>query len=134
MRRCCSGHSLNIGRPLFTEQQDHQQQEPDHDLPSTTTHERTHPSRFKERHADQGTTQPKYGIRRPAPESVEREGKSKPFDKKPITFMFHATYNDQMYSILEQGIKPGNARPHKGESMSILHALTTQAATMSHAR
>ena len=67
------------------------------------------PSRFNKLHADHGTTQPKYGMRRPAPESVERERKIKPFDKKPITFMLHATYNDQVYNILEQGIKPGKS-------------------------
>ena len=87
--RCCSGHS----RPVEIESI--QQQEPDYDLPSSTLHERTHPSRSNKQHADHGTTQPKCGMRRPAPESVEQERKIKPFDKKPITFMFHATYNDQ---------------------------------------
>ena len=109
---CCSGHSRpvqieSIGRPRFTEQQDYQQQEPDCDLPSSTLHERNHPARSNKQHADHGTTRPKYGMRRPEPKSVEQERKIKPFDKKPITFMFHATYNDQIYNILEQGIKPG---------------------------
>ena len=124
--RCCSGH--------LTEQQDYQQQEPDYDLPSSTLHERTHPSRSNKQRADHGATQPKYGMRRPAPESAEQERKIKPFDKKPIAFMFHATYNDQIYNILEQGIKPGKARPHEGESMSILQALTTWSSTTSHPR
>ena len=118
--RCCSGHSRpveieSIGRPLFPEQQDYQQQEPDYDLPSSTIHERTHPSRSNKQHADQGATQPKYRMR-PAPESVEQERKIKPFHKKPITFMFHATYNDQMYNILEEGIQPGNSSTPRGRT------------------
>ena len=105
--RCCSGHSRpvqieSIGRPLLAEQQDHQQQEPDYDLPSPTLHERAHPSSFNKQHADHGATQPKYGMRRPAPEPVEQERKTKSCDKKPITFVFHATYNDQIYNILKQ--------------------------------
>ena len=73
--------------------------EPDYDLPSSTLHERAHPSRSNKQHADHGATQPKYGMGRPAPESVEQDRKIKPFDKKPTTFMFHATYNDQIYNI-----------------------------------
>ena len=86
--RCCSGHS----RPRDRE-----------------NNERTRLSGSKIQYADQGAEQPKYGMRRPAPPSVERS--------QPINFMFHATYNDQMYSILEKGIKPGKCptprgRPH----------------------
>ena len=49
-------------------------------------------------------------MRRPAPPSVEEERKIKPFSKKPITFMFHATYGSQLYSIMEHGLKSGKSQ------------------------
>ena len=96
-----------MGRPLYTEKQDYRQQEPDFDLPSSTLHERIHPSR---------SNKP-----RPAPGPVRQDRKVGPFNKKPITFMFHATYNAQLHSILEQGNKPGRApRIHGRDALLIL--------------
>ena len=49
-------------------------------------------------------------MRRPAPPSIEEERKIKPFAKKPITFMFHATYGNQLFSIMEHGLKSGKSQ------------------------
>ena len=49
-------------------------------------------------------------MRRPAPPSIEEERKIKPFAKKPITFMFHATHGDQLISIMENGLKSGKSQ------------------------
>ena len=88
--------------------------EPDYDPPIVNTPQAYPSFKIQQAACDHGTTQPKYGMRRPAPEPVEQERKIKPFDKKPITFMFHATYNDQIYNILEQGIKPGKSSTPRG--------------------
>ena len=49
-------------------------------------------------------------MRRPAPPSIEEERKIKPFAKKPITFMLHATYGEQLISIIENGLKSGRSQ------------------------
>ena len=49
-------------------------------------------------------------MRRPAPPSIEEERKIKPFAKKPITFMFHATYGEHLISIMENGLKSGRSQ------------------------
>ena len=49
-------------------------------------------------------------MRRPAPPSIEEERKIKPFAKKPITFMFHATYGNQLLSIVENGLRSGKSQ------------------------
>ena len=58
-------------------------------------------------------------MRRPAPPSVEEERKIKPFSKKPITFMFHATYGSQLYSIMEQGLKSGKSQSNPSGRMHV---------------
>ena len=125
--RCSSGHTRQVeiqsfGRTLYSEQQrEPQHDEPDYDFPTESIPPSPHPSRSEAPHEDEGTAQPKYRMRRPAPPSIEEERKIKPFAKKPITFMFHATYGSQLLSIMENGLKSGksqsnpsgeNARPH----------------------
>ena len=69
-----------------------------------------HPSRSQAPHEDEGTAQPKHRMRRPAPPSIQKEREIKPFEKKPITFMFHATYGNQLFSIMEHGLKSGKSQ------------------------
>ena len=78
-----------------------------------------HPSRSEAPHGDEGAAQPKYRMRRPAPPSVEEERMIKPFSKKPITFMFHATYGSQLYSIMEHGLKSGKAQSNPSGRMHV---------------
>ena len=49
-------------------------------------------------------------MRRPATQSIEEERKIKPFAKKPITCMFHATYGEHLISIMENGLKSGRSQ------------------------
>ena len=63
--------------------------------------------------------QPKYRMRRPASPSVAEERKIKPFSKKPITFMFHATYRSQLYSIMKQGLKSGKSQSNPSGRMHV---------------
>ena len=96
--RCNSGHTRQVdlqsfGRPLYSEQKSEpRQEEPGYDLPTESIPPSPHPSRSDAPHEDEGTAQAKSRMRRPAPQSIEEERKIKPFAKKPITFMFHATY------------------------------------------
>ena len=106
--RCNSGHTRQVdiqsfGRPVYSEQKEPHHDEPDYDL----TTESIPPS---PPHGDEGTAQPKYRMRRPAPPSMEEERQIKPFSKKPLTFMFHATYGNQLYSIMEHGLKSGKSQ------------------------
>ena len=103
--RCNSGHTRQVeiqsfGRPLYSEQKEPHHDKPDYDLPTESIPPSPHPSRSEAPHEDEGTAQPKHRMRRPAPPSIE-------FSKKPITFMFHATYGNQLYSIMEHGLKSG---------------------------
>ena len=113
--RCNSGHTRQVeiqsfGRPLYSEQKEPHHDEQNHDLPTESIPPSPHPSRSEAPHEDEGTAQPKRRMRRPAPPSIEEERKSKPFSKKPITFMFHATYGNQLYSIMEHGLKSGKSQ------------------------
>ena len=111
-----SGHTRQVdlqsfGRPLYSEQQSEpRQEEPDYDLPTESIPPSPHPSRSDAPHEDEGTAQAKYRTRRPAPPSIEEERKIKPFAKKPITFMFHATYGNQLISIIENGLRSGKSQ------------------------
>ena len=101
----------SFGRPLYSEQQkEPHHDEPDYDLPTTSIPPSPHPSRSEAPHEDEGSAQPKHRMRRPAPPSIEEERKIKPFAKKPITFMFHATYGNQLVSIMEHGLKSGKSQ------------------------
>ena len=122
--RCNSGHTRQVdiqsfGRPLFSEQKEPHYDEPDYDLPTEPIPPSPHPSRSEAPHGDESTAQPKYRMRRPAPPSVEEERKIKPFSKKPITFMFHATYGSQLYSIMEQGLKSGKSQSNPSGRMHV---------------
>ena len=86
------------------------QEKPDYDLPTESIPPSPHPSRSDAPHEDEGTAQAKYRMRRPAPPSIEEERKIKPFAKKPITSMFHATYGEQLISIMENGLKSGRSQ------------------------
>ena len=135
--RCNSGHTRQVdiqsfGRPLFSEQKEPHYDEPDYDLPMESIPPSPHPSRSEAPHGDESTAQPKYRMRRPAPPSVEEERKIKPFSKKPITFMFHATYGSQLYSIMEHGLKSGTSQTLRGECTFTWHAsMTSSSKTMS---
>ena len=123
--RCNSGHTRQVeiqsfGRPLYSEQQrEPQHDEPDYDLPTESIPPSPHPSRSEAPHEDEGTAQPKRRMRRPAPPSIEEERKIKPFAKKPITFMFHATYGNQLYSIMEHGPKPGKSQSNSSGRLRV---------------
>ena len=127
--RCNSGHTRQVeiqsfGRPLYSEQQrEPQHDEPDYDFPTESIPPSPHPSRSEAPHEDEGTAQPKHRMRRPAPPPIEEERKIKPFAKKPITFMFHATYGNQLLSIMENGLKSGKSQSNP--SGSTWHALMT---------
>ena len=114
--RCNSGHTRQVdlqsfGRPLYSEQQSEpRQEEPDYDLPTESIPPSPHPSRSDAPHEDEGTAQAKYRMRRPAPLCIEEERKIKPFAKKPITFMLHATYGNQLISMIENGLRSGKSQ------------------------
>ena len=103
--RCNSGHIRQVdlqyfGRPLWSGQKSEpRQEEPDYDLPTESIPPSPHLSRSDAPHEDEGAVQAKYRMRRPAPPFIEEE------KKKPITFMFHATYGDLLISIMENGLK-----------------------------
>ena len=113
--RCNSGHTRQVdlqyfGRPLWPGQKSGpRQEEPDYDLPTESIPPSPHPLRSDAPHEDEGTAQAKSRVRRPAPPSIEEERKIKPFAKKPITFMFHATYGDLLISTMENGLKSGKS-------------------------
>ena len=123
--RCNSGHIRQVeiqsfGRPLYSEQQkEPQHDEPDYDLPTESIPPSPHPSRSEAPHEDESTAQPKHRMRRPAPPSIEEERKIKPFAKKPITFMFHATYGNQLFSIMEHGLKSGKSQSKPSGRMHV---------------
>ena len=123
--RCNSGHTRQVeiqsfGRPLYSEQQkEPHHDEPDYDLPTESIPPSPHPSRSEAPHEDEGTAQPKYRMRRPAPPSIEEERKVKPFAKKPITFMFHASYGNQLFSIMEHGLKSGKSQSNPSGRMHV---------------
>ena len=123
--RCNSGHTRQVetqsfGRPLYSEQQkEPQHDEPDYDLPTESIPPSPHPSRSEAPHEDESTAQPKHRMRRPAPPSIEEERKIKPFAKKPITFMFHATYGNQLFSITEHGLKSGKSQSNPSGGMHV---------------
>ena len=123
--RCNSGHTRQVeiqsfGRPLYPEQQKGpHRDEPDYDLPTESIPPSPHPSRSEALHEDEGTAQPKYRMRRPAPPSIEEERKIKPFAKKPVTFMFHATYGNQLFSIMEHGLKSGKSQSNPSGRMHV---------------
>ena len=123
--RCNSGHTRQVdlqsfGRPLYSEQQSEPRQEdPDYDLPTESIAPSPHPSRSDAPHEDEGTAQAKYRTRRPAPPSIEGERKIKPFAKKPITFMFHATYGNQLISIIENGLRSGKSQSNPSGRMHV---------------
>ena len=114
--RCNSGHTRQVdlqsfGRPLYSEQKSEpRQEEADYDLPTESIPPSPHPSRSDAPHEDEGTAQAKSRMRRPAPQSIEEERKIKPFAKKPITFMFHATYGENLINIMEHGLKSGRSQ------------------------
>ena len=98
--RCNSGHTRQVdiqsfGRPLFSEQKEPHYDEPDYDLPTESIPPSLHPSRSEAPHGDESTAQPKYRMRRPAPPSDALKKRER--SKKPITFMFHATYGSQLW-------------------------------------
>ena len=76
-------------------------------------------SRSEAPHEDESTAQPKHRMRRPAPPSIEEGRKIEPFAKKPITFMFHATYGSQLLSIMENGLKSGKSRSNPSGRMHV---------------
>ena len=123
--RCSSGHAGQVeiqsfGRSLYSEQQrEPQYDEPDYDLPTESIPPSPHPSRSEAPHEDEGAAQPKHRMRRPAPPSIEEERILKPFAKKPITFMFHATYGSQLLSIMENGLKSGKSQSNPSERMRL---------------
>ena len=123
--RCNSGHTRQVeiqsfGRPLYSEQQkEPRHDEPDYDLPTDSIPPSPQPSRSEAPQEDEGTAQPKHRMRRPAPPSIEEERKIKPFAKKPITFMFHATYGSQLYNIMEHGLKSGKAQSNPSGRMHV---------------
>ena len=123
--RCNSGHTRQVeiqsfGRPLYSEQKSEpHHDEPDYDLPTESIPPSPHPSRSDAPHEDEGTAQPKYRMRRPAPPSIEEGRKIKPFAKKPITFMFHATYGNQLLSIVENGRKSGKSQSNPSGRMHV---------------
>ena len=92
------------------------QEEPDYDLPTQSIPPSPHPSRSDAPHEDEGAAQAKYKMRRPAPQSTEEERKIKPFAKKPITFMFHATYGEHLINIMENGLKSGRLKSGRSQS------------------
>ena len=114
--RCNSGHTRQVdlqsfGRPLYSEQKSEpRQEEPDYDLPTESIPPSPHPSRSDAPHEDEGTAQAKSRMRRPAPQSVEEERKIKAFAKKPITFVFRATYGENLINIMEHGLKSGRSQ------------------------
>ena len=118
--RCNSGHTRQVdfqsfGRPLYSEQKSEPRpEEPDYDLPTESIPPSPHPSRSDAPHEDEGAAQAKSRMQRPAPQSIEKERKIKPFAKKPITFMFHATYGENLINIMEHGLKSG--RPQSNPS------------------
>ena len=110
----------SFGRPLYSEQQkEPQHDEPDYDLPTESIPPSPHPSRSEAPHEDESTAQPKHRMRRPAPPSIEEERKIKPFAKKPIPFMFHATYGNQLFSIMEHGLKSGKSQSNPSGRMHV---------------
>ena len=119
--RCNSGHTRQVdiqsfGRPLYSEQKEPHYDEPDYDLPTESIPPSPHPSRSESPHGDESTA---HRMRRPAPPSVEEERKIKPFSKQPITFMFHATYGSQLYSIMEHGLKSGKSQSNPSGRMHV---------------
>ena len=126
--RCNSGHTRQVDlqsfrRPLYYEQQSEpRQEEPDYDLPTESIPPSPHPSRSDAPHEEEGAAQAKYRMRRPAPPSIEEERKIKPFAKKLITFMFHATYGNQLISIMENGLRPGKSQSNPTGRMHVYMA------------
>ena len=102
--------SNTLDAPFGLDRSVPRQEEPDYDLPTESIPPSPHPSRSDAPHEDEGTAQAKSRMRRPAQPSIEEERKIKPFAKKPITFMFHATYGDQLISIMENGLKSGKSQ------------------------
>ena len=133
--RCNSGHTRQVdlqyfGRPLWPGQKSEpRQEEPDYDLPTESIPPSPHPSRSDAPHEDEGAAQAKSRMRRPAPPSIEDERKIKPFAKKPITFMFHATHGDQLISIMENGLKSGKPQSNPSGRVHAWHASTTLSST-----
>ena len=128
--RCNSGHTRQVeiqsfGRPLYPEQKEPHYDEPDYDLPTESIPPSPHPSRSEASHGGESTAQPKYRMRRPAPPSIEEERKIKPFSKKPITFMFPASWST--------GSNLGNpSQTPRGDCTSTWHAsMTSSSKTMS---
>ena len=96
---------------LYSEQKSEpRQEEPDYDLPTESTPPSPPPSRSDAPHEDEGAAQAKSRMRRPAPQAIEEERKIKPFAKTPITFMFHATYGENLINIMEHGLKSGRSQ------------------------
>ena len=95
---CLTSHTAHraprpdrIHRTLWSQQQEYRKPEPSYDLPSSSSHK-------KQDHQDEEPAQPGYRMRQPAPPSIEQERKINPFLKIPVTFMFHATYGNQLES------------------------------------
>ena len=105
--RCNSGHTRQVdlqyfGRPLWPGQKrEPRQEEPDYNLPTESISPSPHPSRSGAPHEDEGTAQAKSRVRRPAPPSIEEGERSS---------MFHATYGDQLISLMENGLKSGKSQ------------------------
>ena len=118
--RCNSGHTRDPILWTTPEQQKGpQHDEPDYDHPTKSIPPSSHPSRSEAPREDESTAQPKHRMRRPAPPSIEEERKIKPFAKKPITFMFHATYGNQLFSIMEHGLKSGKSQSNPSGRMHV---------------
>ena len=97
----------HFGRPLWPGQKSEpRQEEPDYDLPTESIPPSPHQCEGQHHHP-----------------LKKRERSSR--SKKPITFMFHATYGDLLISIMENGLKSGKSQ----SNTSTWHASTTLSST-----
>ena len=97
----------SIGRPLWQHQKKSNWEEPSYELPHSSTHQ-------DQEDDDEGQNQTQHRKQRYAPPSTEKDRKIIPFSKKPITFMHHATYGNQLGRIMSQGLKPGKSSTPRG--------------------
>ena len=111
--RCIGGHSRSvelesIGRPLWEDQQKHEWEEPSYELPGS--------SKYYENvdDDDEEDDQTYHTPHRSKPSSYEKEYNIVPFSKKPVTFMFHSTYGNQLENILKKGLEPGRTSTPRG--------------------
>ena len=113
--RSISGHSRTVdlktmGRPLYPDQPDHEQPKPDepqYDIPRSTPSKSEHAWKYADQQDDEASHHGPHRMRRPAPAHIEEQRTIRPFHDCAMTFMFHATYDDQLGKILAEGMKPG---------------------------